>query len=124
MIYFTKNDEYARVQGSRAQLGLSKAGIENLGDVTFVELPEVGTVVEKDQPLCGLEAVKAAIDYYSPLSGKVVEVNLELKDKPQLMNKDPEGQGWIVVLEMSKPEEIHDLMNEELYGAYLEDDED
>lgn len=118
-LYFTKNDEWARVNGQTARLGLTAAGAEHLGDVTFVELPKIGQTVVQGQPVCAVEAVKAAVDYYAPLSGTVTAVNQALKAKPELINSSPLEEGWIAEISLNAPAEVAALLDEAGYQAFL-----
>ena len=118
-IFYTKEHEWVKVDGNNASVGISHYAADELGDITFVELPEIDFEVEQSDVLCGIESVKAASDIFSPLSGKVVEVNDELEEQPELVNDSPEEEGWIAVLEMSDPSEVEDLMNQEDYEEYI-----
>lgn len=118
-IYFTKEHEWARVNGNLAQVGISEHAAHELGDVTFVELPAVGKQVKQGEVLAAIESVKAASDIYAPLSGKVVKVNNVLDEAPELVNESPEQSAWMLELELSDPAETGSLMSKEQYDAYL-----
>ena len=114
-IYFTKEHEWARVSGNLAQVGISEHAAHELGDVTFVELPQPGKQVKQGE----VESDKAASDIYAPLSGKVVKVNSTLDATPEQVNESPEQAAWMVELELSDPSEVGSLMSKEQYDAYL-----
>ncbi|GAB6189325.1 glycine cleavage system protein GcvH [Marinitoga arctica] len=116
---FTKSHEWVEVEGNTATIGITSHAAEELGDVTFVELPEIGKEVKKGEVLCAVESVKSASDVYSPISGKVIEVNEELDASPEIINDDAEGKGWIVKLEISDENELNDLLSEEEYKNSL-----
>ncbi len=118
-IYFTKEHEWARVNGNLAQVGISEHAAHELGDVTFVELPAIGKQVKQGEVLAAIESVKAASDIYAPLSGKVVKVNNVLDGAPEQVNESPEQSAWMLELELSDPAEVGGLMNKEQYDAYL-----
>jgi glycine cleavage system H protein len=116
---FTKTHEWVEVEGNVATIGITAHAAEELGDITFVELPEEGKEVKKGDALCAVESVKSASDVYSPVSGKVIEVNTELDANPEIINEDAEGKGWIVKLEISDESELNDLLTEEEYKSSL-----
>lgn len=110
---FTETHEYVIVEGNIAIVGVTKKAAEELGDITYVELPQVGKIVKKGEILCTIESVKAAEDVYVPVSGRIIEVNYELEDSPEIINEDAESRGWIVKIEMSNLAEIEELLEEE-----------
>ena len=116
---YTKDHEWVRLDGDTATVGISKHAAEQLGDVVFVELPEVGRRVEKGKEAAVVESVKAASEVYAPVSGEVVEVNSALTDAPQTVNESAEGDGWFLKLRVADPSELDDLMDEAAYKAYL-----
>lgn len=118
-IYFTKEHEWAKVDGSTATVGISEHAAHELGDVTFVELPQPGKQVKQGEMLAAIESVKAASDIYAPVSGRVIKVNSALDEAPEQVNESPEGGAWMVELELSDPAEVASLMNREQYDAYL-----
>ena len=120
---YHKEHEWIRVDGNRATLGISNFAQDALGDVVFIDLPEVGTTLAVDAELGEVESTKATSTIYSPVSGTVVEINQELEDHPEFLNKDPYGQGWIAVLELSDPGEVDALMTAEQYDAFLTSEE-
>lgn len=119
-VRYTKDHEYVRIDGDVAVVGISDYAQGQLGDVVFVELPEVGKAVEKGKEAAVVESVKAASEVYAPLSGEVVEVNTELEGAPGLVNEDPEGKGWFLKLKLSNPAEVENLMSEADYKAFLD----
>src|SRR5713101_6039033 len=108
---YTREHEWAKVEGDRARIGITDFAQEQLGDVVFVELPKVGARVTAMQSFGVVESVKAVSDLFAPLSGEVVEVNGELPKKPETVNADPYGQGWMIVIRMSNPKEADGLMS-------------
>ena len=116
---YTKEHEWARVEGKRARVGITFYAQEQLGDVVFVELPKVGAKVSQMKPFGVVESVKAVSDLFAPLSGEVVEVNAELVKKPELINRDPYGKGWMVVIQVSNPKEVNTLFSVKQYEELL-----
>ena len=119
-IRYSKEHEWVRVDGQVATVGISNHAQEQLGDVVFVELPEVGRAVAQNTAMAVVESVKAASDVYAPISGKVVAVNEALNDDPALVNGDAEGAGWFCKLEIAKPAELEGLMDGDAYRAFVE----
>jgi len=117
---YTREHEWARVEGSRAMVGITDYAQEQLGDVVYVELPSPGTKVRFMETFGVVESVKAASDLFAPVSGTVVEVNERLEDKPELVNQSPYGDGWMIVVEMSAPSELDQLLSADEYAAYVE----
>lgn len=118
--YYTKEHEWIRIEDNTATVGISEYAQSALGDITFVELPEVGMEVEQFEQFASLESVKAASDIYCPMSGKVIEVNTDLEDSPDLINRKCYEKGWMVRLELTIPEEKSNLMNATEYQKFLE----
>ena len=116
---YTKEHEWAKVEGNRARCGITHYAQAELGDVVFVELPKVGTKVRQTQAFGVVESVKAVSDLFAPLSGEVAEVNAELSQKPELLNQDPYGKGWMIVIALSTPKEAEGLMTAQQYEAFL-----
>ena len=113
--YFLKSHEYARVEGNFAFIGISKFAAEQLGNVVYVDMPEVDDEVEAGEEFGAIESVKAASDLFSPVSGTVVEVNEDLADNPRLINEDPETN-WIIKVEMSARAQLDELLSPEQYA--------
>lgn len=121
---FLKSHEWVRVEeGGRATIGISDHAQGLLGDLVYVELPAVGDEVQAGNACAVVESVKAASDVYAPVSGKVVEVNEALADKPETINEDAFGDGWLFVVEMSEPEQANELLGADDYAAGMEDDD-
>ena len=116
---YTKNHEWARIEGSAATCGITDYAQEQLGDIVFVELPEDGAAVVKDGKLGVVESVKAASDIYAPLSGKVVARNTALEGAPETLNKDAYGDGWIAKVALSDAGEASTLMDAAAYEKYV-----
>ena len=120
---FHKEHEWIRVEGSKATLGISQFAQDALGDVVFVDVPKVGASLNAEEQLGEVESTKATSTIYTPVTGKVLEINSALQDHPELLNQDPYGKGWIAVLELSKPAEVDGLMTAEQYEEFLKSQE-
>jgi glycine cleavage system H protein len=116
---YTKEHEWARQEGNRIVVGITDYAQKELGDVVFVELPEVGTPIETMGTFGVVESVKAVSDLYAPVSGTIVEANIILEDQPELVNASPYGQGWMVVIEAANAEEFQQLLTAAEYQAYV-----
>ena len=127
---YSKEHEWVLVEGTSATIGITEYAQEELGDIVFVELPEVGEKIVKDDPFGAVESVKAVSDIYAPVSGEVMEVNEILPDNPETINDDPYGDGWMVRVELSDIDDLKDLMDADEYAEYVaqqkedEDEED
>jgi glycine cleavage system H protein len=110
-LYYTDSHEWIRVEGDIATIGISDFAQHELGDIVFVELPEVGTKVSAGEPCGSIEAVKAVEDMISPVSGKITERNTDLEDSPDLINKSPYEDGWIMKVRLSNMDEIENLLS-------------
>ena len=117
---YTKDHEWVRVEGNIAVVGITDFAQSELGDIVFVEIETEGEELEHEAVFGTIEAVKTVSDLYMPLSGKVVEVNSELEEQPDLVNKDPYGSGWMVKLEIANPEEIDKLLSNEQYKSLID----
>src|SRR5207244_9518989 len=117
---YAKSHEYVHVEGEVGTIGITDYAQKELGDVVFVELPQVGTQLEAGDELGSIESVKAVSELFAPASGEVVEVNEALAEKPELVNTDPYGDGWMVRIKLSTPEEVDELMDAEEYEEYVE----
>jgi glycine cleavage system H protein len=117
---YAKSHEYVHVEGDVGTIGITDYAQKELGDVVFVELPQVGTQLDATDELGSIESVKAVSELFSPVSGEVIEVNESLSDKPELVNTDPYGDGWMVRVRLSSPEEADELMSAEEYEEYVE----
>jgi glycine cleavage system H protein len=121
---FSKEHEWVLVEGSVATVGITDYAQDQLGDIVFVELPAVGDKVSKEDAFGVVESVKAVSDIYAPVSGKVVEVNDDLPENPEMLNEDPYGDGWIIKIEMNDPEELQDLMTAAEYEEYVAEEKE
>jgi len=118
--YFTEEHEWIDVEGDTATVGITDYAQGQLGDIVFVELPDVGTVVEKGKDAAVVESVKAASDVYAPISGEVMEANAALEDDPALVNSDAEGEGWFFRLTISDSSELEGLMDAKAYQSFCD----
>jgi glycine cleavage system H protein len=116
---YTREHEWAKIEGKRARVGITHYAQDQLGDVVFVELPKVGTRVSQMQTFGVVESVKAVSDLFAPLSGVVVEVNQELAQQPERVNRDPYGGGWLIVVDLTNPAEAEKLMSAQQYEEFL-----
>jgi glycine cleavage system H protein len=119
MKYYSKSHEWVEVKGETALLGISAHAAEELGDITYVELPEEGADIIVGDVLGVVESVKAAEDVYSPISGTVKSINTPLEDDPGMLNSSPEKEAWLCELENIDHDEISEMMDEEAYQEYL-----
>jgi glycine cleavage system H protein len=117
---YSEEHEWVRVEGVEAIVGVSDYAQDQLSDVVYVELPEVGDAFDKDDIFATVESVKAASDVYLPVGGEVIEINEELEDSPELVNSDPYGEAWFVRITIADAEELEDLMDAEEYQAFVE----
>ena len=118
-LQYTKDHEWTKVEGACARVGITDHAQHELTDVVFVELPPIGKVVKRGEEIGVVESVKAASEIFAPLSGKVVEVNKVLEDRPELVNQSPYGEGWMVLLEVANPDEAKDLMGAAAYRKHV-----
>ncbi len=116
---FTKEHEWVRLDGDVATIGISAYAAEQLGDIVFVELPEVGKALVPGDGFAVVESVKAASDVYAPVAGVVTAVNAGITDTPEMVNQDPEGDGWLARLTLSDPTQLDALMDRPAYEHYL-----
>jgi glycine cleavage system H protein len=118
---YTKEHEWARPEGDgRVRMGITDFAQDALGDVVYVDLPEVGAAVTADTPLGEVESTKSVSDVYSPVSGVVVERNPSVIDRPELVNEQPYGDGWLIVIEVADEQVVQDLMDAGAYRAFIE----
>ncbi|MFT4027746.1 MAG: glycine cleavage system protein GcvH [Novosphingobium sp.] len=117
--YFTKDHEWIEVEGDTGTVGITDYAQGQLGDITFVELPEVGRSVTAAESVAVVDSVKAASDVYSPVSGTVSDANAALGDQPELVNSDAEQGGWLFRLTLANPDELGGLMDDAAYDAYV-----
>ncbi len=121
---YTKDHEWALKEGSRVRVGISDFAQSELGDIAYVELPEIGTKVKQDDPVCSIDSLKSSSEIFAPVSGTIAETNEKLKNEEncEIINKDPLGEGWIFVIEMENPDELESLMNEKEYKKLTEEE--
>ncbi len=117
---YTSNHEWVRVEGDAAVVGISDYAQEQLGDVVFVELPEIGAAFAQNDEAAVVESVKAASDVYAPIGGEILEVNDDLTDAPETLNSNPTGDGWMFKISIADAAEVEALMDEAAYKAYVE----
>ena len=117
---YTKEHEWIRIDGDVGTVGISNFAQEQLGDVVFVDLPEIGKAMASGDEAAVIESVKAASELYAPVSGEVIEVNSALNDAPELVNSDPTGEGWFIKIRLSKADEVQALMDEAAYTVFAE----
>ena len=117
---YTKEHEWVLVEDRTATIGITEYAQQELGDIVYVELPEVGEKIVKDDPFGAVESVKAVSDIYAPVSGTVIEVNDTLPDSPETINDDAYGDGWMIKVEMSDTDDLKDLMSAEEYAEYVD----
>ena len=116
---YTREHEWAKVEGDRARIGITAFAQEQLGDVVFVELPKVGSRVSAMKGFGVVESVKAVSDLFAPVTGEVVEVNSELTKKPETVNTDPYGQGWMIVIKLADAKELETLLSPADYQSLI-----
>ncbi|MFN3533207.1 MAG: glycine cleavage system protein GcvH [Candidatus Brocadia sp.] len=120
-LLYTKTHEWVKKINQREVIvGITDHAQQQLKDIVFVELPSIGKVVKAGAACAVVESVKAAYDIYAPLSGKVTKINQKIQEKPELVNKDPYGEGWFLHIEISNPNEINNLLNQSQYRAISE----
>ncbi len=117
---YSKEHEWVLVENDVAIIGITEFAQGELGDIVFVEIPEVGEKISKDDPFGSLESVKAVSDIFAPISGAVVEINDDLKENPEAINEDPYGDGWMIKVEMTDMDELKDLMSSDDYAEFIE----
>jgi len=116
---YTNDHEWVKVDGDTAIVGITDYAQSELGDIVYIELPEIGREVSKGDPAATIEAVKTVADVYSPLSGEVIEVNEKLKDATEIVNKDPYGDGWMFKIRMKDKDELNELLTAEDYKKLI-----
>ncbi|HOJ92134.1 MAG TPA: glycine cleavage system protein GcvH [Dictyoglomaceae bacterium] len=116
---YSKEHEWAKLEGEVAIVGISYHAQEELGDIVYIDLPEVGKELKQGEVLATIESVKSASDVYSPFSGKVIEVNEKLKETPEIINEDPYNEGWIAKLEITDLNEYNNLLSAEEYKSFI-----
>jgi glycine cleavage system H protein len=120
---YTDTHEWVKVEGSRVTIGLTDYAQNQLKDIVYVEFPEIGSEFKRGESIGVVESVKTAADLFSPVTGKVTETNISLKDSPQLINEDPYGKGWILKMELQDKEGVKGLLTSEAYQGSLPEEE-
>lgn len=119
---YTKEHEWAKVEGNLVRIGITDYAQSELGDIVFVELPEVGDEVTADEPFGSVESVKTVSELYAPISGKIVEVNEELNDNPEYVNESPYEKAWMIVIEPADMSDVDQLLTAEQYEELIKED--
>jgi glycine cleavage system H protein len=117
--YYSEEHEWAKIDGNTAIIGITEHAQHALGDVVYVDLPKIGTSIKRGAALGVVESVKAVSDVYAPMSGTITELNSNLLKNPEHINQDPYGQGWIVKISLTEPNEINTLLNAKAYAELL-----
>ncbi len=120
---YSKNHLWVKMDEKTATVGISDYAQQELGDIVFVEMPEIGKKAVKNETMGTIESVKSVSDLISPLSGKVIETNTLLEDKPEIINSDPYGKGWIVKIELANNSELAELMDYAAYSKFIESEQ-
>lgn len=115
---YTKEHEWVRANGATGVVGITDHAQKELGDIVYVDLPKPGTAVEKGKTMGSVESVKAVSDVYAPLSGEITEINDALSNAPEKLNQDPHGDGWLVKIRITAPDELNDLLSADDYQKY------
>lgn len=118
--YFTEDHEWLRMDGDTARVGITKYAAEQLGDIVFVELPDIGKSADKGDEIAVVESVKSASEIYAPVAGEVSAVNTALEDAPEMVNADPEGEGWFLEMKLVDAAEASSLMDKDAYAKFVE----
>lgn len=122
-VKYHREHSWVRVEGNKATIGITDYAQQQLGDIVYVELPEIDTEIDADSELSEIESTKATSPLVSPVSGTVVEVNEDLADTPEIINEDPYGNGWLAVLELTDSAELSDLLSKTEYEKFLQEEE-
>jgi len=118
---YSKDDEWARLQAARVVIGITDYAQKQLGDIVYVELPAVGTLLHQGDVFGVVESVKAVSDLYAPVSGEVVEINTDLTSRPETVNEDCYGDGWLIALAVDDPAEVDDLLDAAAYARHIDE---
>jgi glycine cleavage system H protein len=121
-VKYHKEHTWVRVDGKKGTIGITDYAQDALGDIVYIDLPEIGTSADADREVSEIESTKATSSVISPISGKVVKVNEELSESPEVINEDPYGKGWVAVIELDNPSEVDDLMDASDYEKYIEEE--
>ena len=120
-VKYHREHQWVRIEGKRAVVGITDYAQEELGDIVYVELPDIGAEVAVEEDVTEIESTKTTAPVVAPVGGRIVEINEELKDAPELVNEDPYGKGWIMTIEMSDPAEADELMDAKEYAEFLKE---
>jgi glycine cleavage system H protein len=123
-LLYTEDHEWARREGNVVTVGISQFAVEQLGDVTLVDLPREGEMLKQHETFGSVESVKTVSDLFAPVSGKVLKVNTTLQDSPEYVNEEPYDGGWMIQIELSNPEDLKKLMDAPTYETFLKEHED
>jgi glycine cleavage system H protein len=123
-LLYTEDHEWARVEGKLATIGVTQFAVDQLGDVTQVELPREGEAIKAGEAFGTIESVKAVSDLFSPVTGKVAKINTPLQDSPEYVSEDPYDGGWMIQVELANPQELEKLMSPAAYEAFLKEQEE
>ena len=118
-LLYTNDHEWIKIEENHAIIGITDFAQSELGDIVFIEFPAKGDLFQQGDTIGTIEAVKTVADLYAPVSGKIIELNLELDDNAELINSDPFGKGWLIKMELSNPDEKSDLLSAEDYGKLI-----
>lgn len=121
-LLYSKEHEWVKREGNQVRIGITDFAQDELGDIVFVELPEVGDEITVDEPFGSVESVKTVSELYAPVSGKVVEVNEELEDSPEFVNESPYEKAWMIVVELSDESELDNLLSAQAYKELTKED--
>lgn len=116
---YTKDHEWARIEDDIATIGITDFAQSELGDIVYIDLPEIGIATEQTKAFGTIEAVKAVSDLFSPLTGEVVDINNKISDTPEIVNKDPYGEGWLIKIKFSKTSELNNLLTKSQYEKLI-----
>lgn len=119
---YHKEHTWVKVAGKKGTIGITDYAQDSLGDIVYVDLPEVDETVESNSEISEIESTKATSSVISPVGGKIIKVNEELSESPEIINEDPYGKGWIAVIELDNPSEVDDLMDSSEYEKYVEEE--
>ena len=121
---YTREHEWVRIEGNKAEVGITEHAQKSLGDIVFVELPEIGDEIDAGDEFGSIESVKAVNSLYMPMSGNIIAVNTELKDSPETINEECYDEGWLIRFELSNQEESSELLSSQDYKEFLQEEED
>ncbi|MFC2091961.1 glycine cleavage system protein GcvH [Elusimicrobiota bacterium] len=119
-IFYTNEHEWLKIDGDQAVIGITEYAAKQLGDITYIELPQIGTSIKVTEVLCDIESVKAASDIYCPVSGQITEVNSKLQDSPEIINASPQEDGWIAKIHIQELPDKSLLMDHQQYTQYID----